>query len=350
MPYRFKINEPIEKGVRRIAREQLDVALTELGGEHVGPKNVHECRKSLKRLRALMRLVAGSVGDKKARRRIKSLGEIAQLLSARRDQTVMLGTIEKLSRDVAGAAEVFAPLKAGLTGQKAADPETLDPKIAERARLLLLQESKKFARMELGKRGFAALAGGLEASYRQGRKASSYAYEEPTDENFHDLRKAVQWHWRQMSLLAKAWPEEFAVRVDAARELSQLLGDDHDLAILIAAASKSDTMTAEQKEGAVAICRHQQEILRATAEYRAARLFAEKPEAFIGRVAVYWRCSRSLDPRLEVSPVAGQVAAADHDLSAVADATLAAKDKRPVAAKPRLAAKSETSVPSQRRA
>ena len=30
MPYRFKIDEPVEKGFRRIAREQLDLALTEL--------------------------------------------------------------------------------------------------------------------------------------------------------------------------------------------------------------------------------------------------------------------------------------------------------------------------------
>ena len=32
-----------------------------------------------------------------------------------------------------------------------------------------------------------------------------------------------------MSLLARAWPDEFAVRVSAARELSQMLGDDQGL-------------------------------------------------------------------------------------------------------------------------
>ena len=59
MPYRFKIDEPVEKGFRRIAREQLDVALAELAAPQVPPKGVHECRKALKRLRALVRL--GSV-------------------------------------------------------------------------------------------------------------------------------------------------------------------------------------------------------------------------------------------------------------------------------------------------
>lgn len=66
MPYRFKIDEPVEKGFRRIAREQVDAALQELAAPEVQPKGVHECRKSLKRLRALVRLAASALGDDKA--------------------------------------------------------------------------------------------------------------------------------------------------------------------------------------------------------------------------------------------------------------------------------------------
>lgn len=350
MPYRFKTNEPVEKGFRRIAREQLDEALAELSGAEVGPTNVHECRKSLKRLRSLVRLAADAMGNGKARRRAKALGEIAKLLSARRDRTVMLETIGKLSQEVHGAAEALAPLKISLTAQAPSEPETLDRDIAEEARVRLLHEGKKFARVSFNKRGFAALAGGLEASYRQGRQASKYAYEEATDENFHELRKAVQWHWRQMSLLSKAWPDEFAVRAHAARELSQLLGDDHDLAVLVAAASQSEAMTDEQKDAAVAVCRQQQQILRATAEYRAKRLFAEKPKAFISRVATYWRCSRSLDPRLEVQPLSRQVGTEDEAAPVAAEVREPLAEKRATPAKPRLATKSEAQAPSQRRA
>jgi CHAD domain-containing protein len=348
MPYRFKIHEPVEKGFRRIAREQLDACLAELSGAEVGPSNVHECRNSLKRLRSLVRLAADALGDAKAKRRTKSLGEIAQLLSARRDMTVMLETVGKLSRDVPDAAETLAAFKAGLTDHAPSGPENLDAEIAEQARQRLLNEAKKFAHLGFDKRGFAALAGGLEASYREGRKAAKYAYEEPTDENFHTLRKAVQWHWRQMSLLSKVWPDEFAVRVHAARDLSQMLGDDHDLAMLVAAVSRSAKMSDEQKEGAVAICRRQQQSLRDIVEYRVKRLFAEKPEEFVARVAIYWRCSRSLDSRLEVRPALRQVAA-DQDVPKAAEPEAPPTDKRQPA-KPRLAAKSEGPGQSQRRA
>ncbi len=349
MPYRFKIDEPVEKGFRRIAREQLDASLAELAGPQVGAISVHECRKALKRLRALVRLASDAIGNAKAGRRTKALGEIAKLLSGRRDQTVMLQPIGKLAVEGPDAADALAPLNAGLPAHAGDQSAALDVDIAARARLLLLQEAKKFARMRFGKRGFAALEGGLEKSYRQARKATKYAYDEPTDENFHNLRKAVQWHWRQMSLLARAWPDEFAVRGSAARELSQLLGDDHDLAMLIGAASTAADMSVEQKEAAVALCQRQQQVLRATAEFRAKRLFAETPQAFIKRVSAYWRYSRSLDPRVDIPAPTRQVTQPD-DAAPAADGQIAAPDKRPAPSKPRLAAKSVPSTPSQRRA
>ena len=99
MPYRLKINEPVEKGFRRIAREQLDVALAELASSEVHPSSVHECRKALKRIRALLRLASAAIGQSKARRRIKALGEIGKVLSERRDQAVMLQTLAKLASE-----------------------------------------------------------------------------------------------------------------------------------------------------------------------------------------------------------------------------------------------------------
>lgn len=349
MPYRFKSDEPVEKGFRRIAGEQLDAALAELAGAEVGPANVHQCRKALKRLRALIRLAADAIGNGKARRRTKSLGDIAKLLSARRDQTVMLETIASLSEESPEAAAALAPIKRDLAAHSGDRQHALDPEIAGRARMRLLREAKKLNRARLTKRGFAALAGGLKTSYRKGRKAAKYAYEEPTDENFHELRKAVQWHWRQMSLLARAWPDEFAVRVNAARELSQLLGDDHDLALLVAATAQR-AITADEKEAAVAVCRRKQQLLRAEAEHRVKRLFAEKPRAFVARVEAYWRCSPSPDSRLEVPPMVRQVRAAEPVAKKNVEPPAPVKEKRAPAQKPRLAAKSEARAPSQQRA
>jgi len=352
MPYRFKIHEPAEKGFRRIAREQLDSSLAELSGPETTAKCVHECRKSIKRLRALLRLAAGGAGSKKARRRTKALGEIGRLLSARRDQTVMLETISKLADEYSDGAAALAPFRANLAGNAESEHDRLDPETAGRARDLLIDEAKKIAGLKFKKHGFAALAGGLEESYRRGRKAARWAYEEPTDENFHELRKAVQWHWRQMALLGRAWPDEFAVRVNAARELSQMLGDDHDLAVLAAAVSAAPDLTEDQKDAAIAICRRKQQVLRAQAEFRVKRLYCEKTRDFIRRAGAYWDYGRALDPLVEApSVVHTSDDHAGHQAAPIgADDGVAKASKVQPASKPRLAAKSLASAPSQRRA
>jgi CHAD domain-containing protein len=346
MPYRFKIDEPVEKGFRRIAREQLDAALQELAAPDVQPKGVHECRKSLKRLRALVRLAASALGNDKARKRTNALGEIAQLLAGRRDQVVMRDTLQKLLAETGpDGARTLAPLNAHLAKSFGDAQQPLDPGCAAKARLMLLREAKKFSRARIRKRGFVALEGGLEKSYRHARKALKIAYSEPADETFHTLRKSVQWHWRQMSLLARSWPEEFAVRVTAARELSQILGDDHDLALLIAATIKADDISSDQKEAIVELCLRKQQALRTAAEFRAERLFAETPRAFVKRMATYWKFGSTMRAS-EIAPVARPV---EPQGVPIADPDTH-HDVKPVVAKPRLAAQAATAAPSQRRA
>jgi CHAD domain-containing protein len=355
MPYRFKIDEPVEKGFRRIAREQLDAALQELAVPEVHPKGVHECRKALKRLRALVRLVAPALGNDKARRRIKALGEIARLLAGQRDQTVMMDTAAKLASETGGhAAPTLTPLKAHFANAGGDASQFLDPDCAAKARLLLLRETRKFSRASLSKRGFSALEGGLEKSYRHARKSVKIAYSEPSDETFHTLRKSVQWHWRQMSLLARSWPDEFAVRVDAARELSQILGDDHDLAMLIGATAKAGTISYEDKEAIIALCLRKQQALRTAAELRVERLFAEPPKVFMKRMRAYWKFARIV-PMSDLVPIAvsnkreaGPSVEIPESRPAAQDG--AAQDIKPMPSKPRLATKSAPTTPSQRRA
>ncbi|AGK59056.1 CHAD domain containing protein [Hyphomicrobium denitrificans 1NES1] len=349
MPYRFKIDESVEKGFRRIAREQLDVALQELAAPEVQPKGVHECRKALKRLRGLVRLTAPALGKDKARKRLNALSEIAQLLAGHRDQAVMLDTLAKLTaeREPDGAL-TLAPLNAHFAKSLGDAQQPLDPGSAAKVRLMLLREAKKFSRAGIRKRGFAALEGGLAKSYRHARKSLKIAYSEPTDETFHTLRKSVQWHWRQMSLLARAWPDEFAVRVAVARELSQILGDDHDLALLIAETVKADDISSEQKEAIVDLCLHKQQALRAAAEFRAELLFAEMPRAFMKRMEAYWKFGSAMRALEIVHRARPDEPQAVH--LAALDAPVAHADVKPAVAKPRLTAKTATAAPSQRRA
>lgn len=300
MSYRFKNNEPVERGFRRIARLQLDIALAGLTSAEALPSGVHECRKALKRLRALVRLSEFALGSRQAKQRRTALGDIGRLLSERRDQAVLLETLDKLAAGSQGeTTETLGLLRLHLIGPVARRVQALEPDCRDEVRARLLREAKKFSRLRFRKGGSGALREGLEKSYATARRSLKKAYRKPTDDNFHTLRKSIQWHWRQMSLMSRAWPEEFGVRVAAARELSQILGDERDLALVAEYANSRAELAEGQRQAVVALCHQRQTLLRETAKPRAARLLAETPKEFTKRVMTYWRLGRRIGADLE---------------------------------------------------
>ena len=336
MAYRFKLDEPVGKGFKRIARDQIEQALAALGPAEIAPAGVHESRKALKRLRALIRLAAPAIGAKAARQHNVWLRDAGRLLSQQRDEAVTRETLTKL--EAVGGPEVvtaLVPLRTVLDAAPPAGSAVLDTATAEHARASLAKEAKRLQKTKFKGRGFAALEKGLEVSYRAGRNALAKAYNEPTDEAFHELRKTVQWHWRQMSLLSRAWPEVFLIRIAAARELSQILGDDHDLAMLEHAAARYGTIEAAALDKIRHHFHERQAGLREAARARAERLFAEPPRLFVRRMAAYWEAGGRIKPWPELQAAPEKAAAT----GAVA-----------VASAPRLAAKTTGDAPSQRRA
>jgi CHAD domain-containing protein len=77
-----------------------------------------------------------------------------------------------------------------------------------------------------------ALREGLQRVYARGRRAQRKARRHPTVENLHDWRKSVKHLWYAASVLREAGPDELGEARGQARELSELLGTDHDLAVL----------------------------------------------------------------------------------------------------------------------
>src|SRR5262249_17381308 len=84
----------------------------------------------------------------------------------------------------------------------------------------------------LGHNGWAALKGGLERVYRDGYQAFARARAEPAVENLHEWRKQVKYLWHQLQVLQPVWPGVMEQLAEQAHLLTQLLGEDHDLAVL----------------------------------------------------------------------------------------------------------------------
>lgn len=172
----------------------------------------------------------------------------------------------------------------------------LDPGLTAAAIDGLSHARAQFETLSLKPSGFATLKRGLERSYRHGRQAFSRAYGKPADEAYHELRKQVQLHWRQMQLLERAWPEYCAARVAAARELSQILGEDQDLSVLKAFLKRAqrDQMGPLEAKSIRRAIRDRQNELRDLAWPRAHRLFAERPEDLGRHVNALWSSAKRI--------------------------------------------------------
>ena len=295
MAYRFKLDDLGAKGFRRIAREQLQRAATELGRTEMAAANVHETRKVVKRLKSLLRLMRPALSEKTLRTRYRRISKIGDALARARDRHVMIETIGKLETQYGPESiGTLQPLRPLLAGSRDAAFERSDPVAIRRALAMTIIEAQKFDKVSFKSKGFAAISAGIEDTYRHGRRNFARAYKRPSDEAFHELRKAVQWHWRQMAMISRGWPEYFDVRIAAARKLAEVLGDDHDLAVLEAEVRRLSSQLPANGAPIENLIIQRKDELRNEAKPYAERLFIERPSEYVRRIAVYWESARRL--------------------------------------------------------
>jgi hypothetical protein len=291
MSFRFKLDEPLAKGVSRIGLEQLARAEAALGNEKDTARGIHDARRCLKRLRALLRLVRPALAKRAYAKEMRRLRDVARLLSDARDAHVMRQTMNKLAdrfgafpKDIAGL-----PTREGAASGKAATD------VRRRATARLRGARAFFLAIENEPISFLHLASGMQRTYRKARRTYREAYDLAGDEAFHEWRKSVQVHWRHMQLLSRAWPDVLAARASEAKELSRLLGDDHDLAVLAATSARTeDSASGEARVELVRLCRLCQDEIRAQAKPRGARLLAQKPKALASSLELYWSSAMQL--------------------------------------------------------
>jgi CHAD domain-containing protein len=281
--YRLKAEEPLPDAVGRVARGRVDHALDELRGKSASTPEeaVHEARKDLKKLRALLRLSRDELGKAAYRRENVCFRDAARELAGTRDSDVMLEALGALElppgvgRDLRKAIEAERERDGG-DGRNA----------AARAAVAILKEARK--RVDdwpLERNSFDALAPGLKRTYRRGRRGFRAAGEEPSVEALHEWRKRVKDLWYDHTLLRELWPPVMTTIGDQAHELSDLLGDDHDLAMLAAWVREHVPTAGPEFFGAV---ERRREELQREALALGALLYAEKPSAFVARLERLW--------------------------------------------------------------
>jgi CHAD domain-containing protein len=293
MSYRLDPAVPMSEALRRVAFAELELAHGALATPPERHSGVHNARKCLKRLRSLLLLARPGMPEPAFATLTDRLASIAKGLAAARDAAALIDAIDKLERET-GAGPGLGPLqslRAWLHKRRHAAEQNLERSAASDAMRGLLEVRPAFAGLAVYPDDFRSLSKGLRRCYRAIRAAFRHAFAADRDEDVHEWRKGVQHHWRQMQLLAPCWPSELSARAEAARSLSQVLGDDHDISLLIRLVSTPTMMFGTPDETAAFLkrCRRRHKALRKDARTQGERLFAERARPFAERIETYWQ-------------------------------------------------------------
>ena len=284
--YELRPGEDVARGVRRIARGQIDGIREDLGPEAEGDiaERIHESRKSVKRLRALVRLVRPELGERRYRAENERLRDAGRSLSGVRDAAVMVNTLDDLVEryDDELADDAFAGLRAALVAEaeEAHARVASDPQATAEVLTALEELRRRLAAWPIARDADPAmLASGYQRVYRRGRRALRAARRETDTEHLHDLRKRAKVVWHAAQILRPVAPKKMERVARRAHDLSDVLGDDHDLAVLAKTAREhANALAAGESAMLDELVDRRRAKLQRRALRRAERVFHAKPK------------------------------------------------------------------------
>jgi CHAD domain-containing protein len=304
--YRLRADEAVSDGIRRAARGRLadssDALAGASGSDELGAA-VHGTRKSIKRVRAALRLSRDAIGEDAYRRENDHLREIAGRLSAARDAQVLVETLAALERRFAGelGPQATETLRLRLQDdhRRALAAMSADGDLAATTRRALEQARAATERWSFERDGFGAVKPGLKRIYRRGRKRMRAACEEPSAENLHDARKRVKDLWHAAQLLRAAHPKRMKRLGRDAHALAGLLGDHHDLSVLRDHVEAAPQLFADMESRATLLSAidRRRDVLQRRALKLGRRLYRRPAKRFVKDIARGWDKRVGAPPR-----------------------------------------------------
>jgi len=327
--------EPLGDGLRRMALGQVDLSVDLLGGRggKLDEAAVHETRKALKRLRALVRMLAHELGEDAYSRESDTLRGVARRLSGARDSEVMLATLDALVRrhpDKLRGRRGVVELRQHLAAEHARmERRSLrDESVRAAAIDDLLVFRARVSAWELPPGDDTALVEpGLRRIYKQGRRRYRRAGSgRRRTAAMHEWRKRVKDLRYAAEMLQRDPPGPTATvrgvatigrqrkraRANSARlhklerradSLGELLGEEHDLALLAAlidspgptrlAGERPPKLGRRTRKVLLKLIKHRRRRLQRRALKAGRRLHSRSPREFLAMARAAYVPARS---------------------------------------------------------
>jgi len=301
MSLRLQSRDNVRDTILRVERERIAAAqeLIRRASQVSSSEEIHQARKQLKRVRALLRLVRPDIPPGRWSRVDHRLRAVARALSAVRDATVLIGTLQEFrTRHVLTANSLANVTSTARNRQEQAHTSALASREARSKLLRLLSEAaRQVDRWTTLHRGWKAIGPGLRAVYSEAQAAAAPLRHaaDCDDLTLHKARKRAQTLLHVLEFLQSAQPRRIGARIHALHELTDLLGKDHDLAVLEATLrdTASARLTAADSRRLKTAIATERRTVQGHASRLAGDIYTETEDAFVSQIHEHWRAWRS---------------------------------------------------------
>lgn len=282
--FSLKPGKPIKHELRRIARKELDGASKRLRRGYSNDSDVHESRKSVKKVEALTRLM-DQMGFAPPRKKMKRLRAARRALSRLRDADAMIETFDRLrSRFADRIPEHTARvIRTHLVKEK-----TTIARRAEASAGSLARAGKALRKLKRSVNEWTSfsidlsdLPPVLAHSFRASRKAMRQAQLHGRATDYHDWRKSVKDLEYQLRLVERL-VAGMGTPIEEFRGLETALGEEHNLVVLRTRLTHDKELRSMKSQivDLIAMSTALQEELRRAAVVLGVRLFTSSPKQF----------------------------------------------------------------------
>jgi len=223
------IGEPVGDALRRIGDAQFARVAEGLRGFPNRDTGIHEARKALKRIRALLRLARPHLDTGVFRADYAVLRDVGRALAPMRDARVTIDTLDAIAPGTCPALRAALVERHGTALAELTDSSVLG-ELAEAMDRAAARWGVLFPAAVPG--GFEAIGPGISLAYRRGRKRLHRALGRRRDEDFHEWRKEVKRLRYQIETVRSLDPEVLTPLIVLLDVLGESLGAGHDLTVL----------------------------------------------------------------------------------------------------------------------
>ncbi|WP_460538107.1 CHAD domain-containing protein [Echinicola sediminis] len=227
-------DENIATGWKRLITEQCQSIAEVLRSRKAPPERIHDIRKSLKKIRGLLRAVKeGFPGYTEENIFFRDAGRAVSKL---RDYQAVQDTLVRLyaTKDHPANKSTCRTIAKKLDRAKS----TLEKQMLKKEKVLEsinLQIQEKLTEIEdwsLERSSFDVLSSSITKVYKKGYRLRKIAEATGKSEDFHEWRKQAKYLRYQLEFLNPLWPNLMTFWEGEMHQLTDYIGEGHDLVVL----------------------------------------------------------------------------------------------------------------------